>query len=296
MRYFALCTFAVLALPLAAGETVEGYPAGTAWIVNLPEGASATELRLDNSRAVPRAVFAWDDAGQDWVEVAFAVDARRVPLPGVKAVKLAGFDAKAARPVFTGRLADGSEGELPVDAPKPDAGAKELRPDPEGVASGAASNPDTVWYPNGIDGKWLAVGNPNMWNRRDKVTVRFDLTPFVPAGQVRRAVLTYGHTPFGYRSNELVLEHFTTERLVLAGNDLISNQVEPLRHYVVDREMKAMTEARVDVTGALNADLAAGFGFTTFRIACVTAEILANPRNDACGVTIEPNFRLYVLP
>ncbi len=154
------------------------------------------------------------------------------------------------------------------------------------LASGASSNPDTVWYLNGIDGRWLAVGNPNLLNRRDKVTVRFDLSPWVFPGPVKKAWLCYRQTAFGYRPEEIIIEHFLTERWMLSGKDLISTQTETLANYVSEVDAGQLTMI-VDVTEAVNRDLRRGFGWTTFRIASATAEREANPENAATGVTVD---------
>ncbi len=166
--------------------------------------------------------------------------------------------------------------------------AQILLPDKEGIASGASSNPDTVWYLNGIDGKWLAVGQPNLLNRRDKVTFRFDISGFIPTGKVKKAVLQYEQVPFAarYRDELLVLDHFNIERAKLSGNDLISNQVDTVRKYVLERAVTNPVITRIDVTGQVNADLAKGFGYSTFRVSSQSAEVQGNPRNEATGVTI----------
>ncbi len=166
--------------------------------------------------------------------------------------------------------------------------AQTLLPDKEGVASGASSNPDTVWYLNGIDGKWLAVGQPNLLNRRDKVIFRFDITGYIPAGKVRKAVLQYEQVPFAarYRDELLVLDHFNIERARLSGNDLISNQVDAVRKYILERAVTNPIITRIDVTSQVNTDLSKGFGYSTFRVSSESAEVLGNPQNEATGVTI----------
>lgn len=158
-------------------------------------------------------------------------------------------------------------------------------PGAKDLASGASSDSHKVWYLNGIGGNWLAVGSPNTLNRRDKVTVRFDLSSLIFAGAVKKAWLCYRQNPFGYRSETILVEHFTSERWELSGKDLISTQTEVLGRYisVVGSGQSCVI---LDVSSAVNADLERGFGACTFRIASETAEKLGNPENAPSGVSI----------
>ncbi len=268
-----LLTAAVFSLAgtAMAADSAAAYPTPAGLVVNLPDGVAATGI----SGVTAPEIDIWDDAKLEWRTVSAAGEfapARTLRIPGA---------ADASRVALRGP--DG-----PVaPAAAPQTGPLALNPDPEGIASGASSDPDTVWYPNGIDGRWLAVGNPNLLNRRDKVTLRFDISGLIPAGRVQRAVLRYAQSHFGWRDEEIVLEHFTEERLVLSGNDLISSRVEPVWHYVADRAMPPCTVTEIDVTDSINRDLERGFGFATFRIADVSAERFGNPRNELTGVTIE---------
>ncbi len=177
--------------------------------------------------------------------------------------------------------------------------ALELKPDKEGVASGAVCNPEKVWYLNGIGGRWLAVGQPNTLNRRDRVTFRIPIDRFIPSGRVRKALLVFAYSAGGkqQRINQLELEHFNVERLKLSGNDLISHATSPVAKFTVQPVVKRPVRLTFDVTAQVNSDLRQGFGFTTFRIRSVTADQSGNTAMKSSFVTIEQNsMKLLVTP
>ena len=112
--------------------------------------------------------------------------------------------------------------------------AEVVIPDAQGVGSGACSDPDTVWYINGIGGTWLAVGQPNILNRRDRVVFRFPIIKYMPQCKVRKATLRFDYTAAGEqkRDNLIEVEHFTSERLFISGKDLNSTFTDSVAQFV----------------------------------------------------------------
>lgn len=173
-----------------------------------------------------------------------------------------------------------------------------LKPDSDGVASGIPNGISRNWYPNGIGGRFLYVGQPNKWNRRDRVTFRFPIDRFIPAGRVKCATLVFAYTAYGKqkRENKLEVEHFTVERIELGAKDLLTRDVEAAARFVVPHDAK-FTKVDFDVTEFVNADLALGFGFSAFRIRSVTADELGNTAMKSSFVLIEQNsMKLIIEP
>ncbi|MBM4091341.1 MAG: hypothetical protein FJ276_18245 [Planctomycetes bacterium] len=157
-------------------------------------------------------------------------------------------------------------------------------PGPEDAASGARHALET-WQLGGIGGTWLAVGQPNTTNRDDRAVFRFDIRRYLTAGKVAKVTLRLSADP-QTRGETFRLEHFTAERIVLAAKDLRSTQVELVRSFEVKRGTPAGLTLRFDVTGAVNRDLEAGFGFSTFRLRSEFAEAVGNPDNTPSLISI----------
>ena len=176
--------------------------------------------------------------------------------------------------------------------------AEELRPDERGVASGAYNNSDKVWYINGIWGRWLAVGQPNMWNRRDRVEFRFPIMKFLPRNHIEKATLRFEYNSGGEikRTHIIETEHFTTERIQLSGKDLLSSATTPVHEMAVPPD-SPRTQVEFDVTEVVRADIAKGFEFTAFRIRSRTADEIGNPEKKSSYVTIEQgSMVLSIMP
>ena len=169
-------------------------------------------------------------------------------------------------------------------AADPAAALDTIVPGPEDAASGARHAIET-WQLGGIGGNWLAVGQPNTTNRDDRAVVRFDIRRYLTAGRVTKATLRLASDP-QTRGETFRLEHFTVERIVLAAKDLGSNQVELVRSFEVKRGTPAGLVLSFDVTGAVNRDLEAGFGFSAFRLRSEFAENIGNPDNSPSLITI----------
>jgi len=173
-----------------------------------------------------------------------------------------------------------------------------IQPGTDDMASGALSDPHKVWYLNGIDGTWLAVGQPNTLNRRDRVVFRFPISHLVPTGEIKNAVLVFKYSSGGKqkRNNIIQIEHFNVERIKLSGNDLISNAVEPVTQFAVLPEVRNK-KITFDVSEKINSDIISGFGFSTFRIKSITADELGNIAMESSYVTVKNNsIKLFIEP
>lgn len=157
-------------------------------------------------------------------------------------------------------------------------------PGPQDAASGAC-NALATWQLGGIGGNWLAVGQPNTLNRDDRAVFRCDIRRYLTAGRVAKATLRLAANP-QTRGETFRLEHYTVERFVLAAKDLGSTQVELAGSFEVKRGTTAGLALKFDVTGAVNRDLEAGFGFTAFRLRSEFAETVGNPDNSPSLITI----------
>ncbi len=157
-------------------------------------------------------------------------------------------------------------------------------PGPKDAASGACNALET-WQLGGIGGNWLAVGQPNTLNRDDRAVFRFDIRRYLTAGRIAKATLRLAANP-QTRGETFRLEHFTAERFVLAAKDLGSIQAELIKSVEVKRGTPAGLALSFDVTGAVNRDLEAGFGFSAFRLRSEHAEAVGNPTNSPSLITI----------
>ena len=152
------------------------------------------------------------------------------------------------------------------------------------AASGALHALQT-WQLGGIGGKWLAVGQPNTLNRDDRAVFRFDIAMYLFPGKVAKAVLQVVVNP-QTRGETFRLDHYTGERTVLSAKDLGSAQVEKVASVEVKKGTPAGLPLSFDVTGQVNRDLEAGFGFSAFRLKSEFAEALGNPDNRPSLITI----------
>ena len=177
--------------------------------------------------------------------------------------------------------------------------AVELKPaGPDDVASGAARDIN-VWCPGGIGGHWLAVGQPNLCNRNDKVMFRFPLASFIAKGSVRKAVLKFNVTTDkrNVSPENLVLEHFTTDRRELTAQALLSTEVEDISN-LASMNAGANQNVVIDVTEFVNKDLAKGYVYVNFRVTSKTAEKLGAPKNGIvnCASITKSSIVLDVTP
>ena len=162
-------------------------------------------------------------------------------------------------------------------------------PDAQGIGSGACSDPDTVWYINGIGGTWLAVGQPNTLNRRDRVVFRFSILKYMPKCKIKKATLRFDYTAAGAqkRDNLIEVEHFTAERIFISGKDLNSPFTDSVAQFTATVNDPHNKQMEFDVTDKVNADLAKGFEFCAFRVRSITADTKGNDMMKSSFLTIE---------
>ncbi len=130
------------------------------------------------------------------------------------------------------------------------------------------------------------IGNPNALNRCDRVVFNFDLSSYIEAGKLTRAVLVLPLQPFGKsEDNQLELQVFTAEHNPIKAMDLIAKDVKPLKKIAVKSLSK--TPVRVDVTTVVNKALARGDGGIAFRIRNITTEKLGNRTNKPEGAAVQ---------
>jgi len=166
-----------------------------------------------------------------------------------------------------------------------------LKPDADGVYSGARSNPESVFYLNGIGGTWLAVGDPNMWHRCDRVMFRFPMMKYFSksVNSLKSATLYFDYTVGGEikRDLELGIEHFSAERVKFTGNDLLSNSVEEVATALTTPTDANNSRLSFDVTEAVRTDLTRGYEFCAFRVRSITTEEIGNADKKSSFITVE---------
>ena len=162
-----------------------------------------------------------------------------------------------------------------------------LLPGPKDIGSGCSSNTE-LWQFGGINGHCLAIGQPNSLNRRDRVIVRFDISKYINKGKIQWAILSFSLQQFGrLRKKEVLqLEHFTVERQILSGADLISTQTEKVKEFSLNPKNMKVIDFSFNVTALVNADLSKGFGGITFRLISNSADKFGNAFKAATGATV----------
>ncbi|MBT7303887.1 MAG: hypothetical protein HN849_30425, partial [Victivallales bacterium] len=105
-------------------------------------------------------------------------------------------------------------------------------------------------------------------------------------GKVAKAVLQVVVNP-QTRGETFRLDHFTGERTVLSAKDLGSAQVEKVTSFEVKKGTPAGLRLSFDVTGQVNRDLEAGFGFSAFRLRSEFAATVGNPDNSPSLISIK---------
>ena len=183
---------------------------------------------------------------------------------------------------------------------RPDSGAKiagelksaeklcSIKPEKKDRIAGFSTRPNT-YEAGGIFGYWLLAGEANFMECNYRCAVRFDLSPFIPEGKVRRASLKTSQTHFGYRAETAILEILTEEWPGITPNVLLSNRAEKIAEYTLPAGTKNKTLI-FDVTAFVNARLRNGTGSAVFRFVSRTAAEQGNTEAKACGITIHENL------
>ena len=146
--------------------------------------------------------------------------------------------------------------------------------------------------------KYLWVGNPNTLNRRDRTSIRFDLTKYLAKGRVAKAELCMAVHPFGiYDENTFVVEQLMRERMELKPTDTLSDDAEKRADFVLKAEDKPPCRQRFEVTECVNKLLQTGHTQLVLRLRDMTVEERGNKKNKAEGLAVIANeLKLEVLP
>ena len=146
--------------------------------------------------------------------------------------------------------------------------------------------------------KYLWAGNPNTLNRKDRTSIRFDLTKYLAKGRVQKAELCMAVDPFGiYDENTFVVEQLMRERMELKTTDTLSDDAEKRADFVIKAEDKPPCRQRFDVTECVNKLLQAGHTQLVLRLRDMTVEERGNKKNKAEGLAVIANeLKLEVLP
>ena len=146
--------------------------------------------------------------------------------------------------------------------------------------------------------KNLWVGNPNTLNRKDRTSIRFDLTKYLAKGRVAKAELCMAVHPFGiYDENTFVVEQLMRERMELKPTDTLSDDAEKRADFVLKAEDKPPCRQRFDVTECVNKLLQTGHTQLVLRLRDMTVEERGNKKNKAEGLAVIANeLKLEVLP
>ncbi len=146
--------------------------------------------------------------------------------------------------------------------------------------------------------KNLWAGNPNTLNRRDRVTMRFDLTKYLAKGRVSKAELCMAVHPFGiYDENTFVMEQLMRERMELKPTDTLSDDAEKRVEFVVTKDTKPPFHQRFDLTDCVNQLLYGGHTQLVLRLRDATVEDRGNKKNKAEGLAVIANeLKLEIMP
>ena len=157
------------------------------------------------------------------------------------------------------------------------------------LACGSSLHPQ-IWCPGGIrPGLW--IGHANQFDHRYRTLLRFDIRPFLVAGNVKKAILKFSlRGIYGKQSvRKFKLQYFTNEKMLLGFNDLADVQIKNLKSFTLSRKMKYPRTLTFDITSELNLALYKGFGSCSFRILDEWAEQHGNPEHTGAGTAIIPN-------
>ena len=168
--------------------------------------------------------------------------------------------------------------------------AEELKP----AEAGSTACVNIDWWTT----KYLWAGNPNTLNRRDRVTMRFDLTKYLAKGRVGKAELVLAVDPFGiYDENTFVIEQLIRERMQLKPADTLSDDAEKRAEFVLTKDMKGHCFQRLDLTDCVNQLLYGGHTQLVLRLRDATVENRGNKKNKAEGLAVIANeLELEILP
>ena len=125
----------------------------------------------------------------------------------------------------------------------------------------------------------------------------FDIRRFLWSGKITQSVLEMDVTPMGGdpKCNLFELEMFTSPRPVLREMDLIASDTISVYRFPFDRDSGNRIE--LDTSELLNAALAKGDGFLSFRLRNLTTEKHGNRYGRAEGLIADyTKINLKVIP
>ena len=146
--------------------------------------------------------------------------------------------------------------------------------------------------------KKLRVGHPNILNRRDRTTMRFDLTPYLLTGRISKAELRLKLTHYGIKDAEdFVVDWLKDERESIREVDTLSEDAEAVGRFSIAAGEANPALRSIDVTKAVNGMLSSGHVQFVVRVRDATAETRGNPEHKPRGAEIEKDaLKLEVTP
>lgn len=133
----------------------------------------------------------------------------------------------------------------------------------------------------------LRVGHPNVLDRKDRTTMRFELTPYLATGKVLRAVLCLSMDHYGItNANGFVIHRLVRDRERIRPVDTLSHDVEELGRFVIRATDASPARRRIDVTEAVNGLLGTGHVQFVVRVCDATVEKHGNPGHRPEGASI----------
>lgn len=176
---------------------------------------------------------------------------------------------------------------LPVAA---QAAAESLQP----VEAGSTACSCVAWWQT----EKLRVGQPNILNRRDRTTMRFDLSPYLLAGRVSKAALRLKLKHYGIRDSEdFVVDRLKDERESIRAVDTLSEDAEAVGRFSIAAGESNPVWRSIDVTKAVNGMLSSGNVQFVLRVGDTTAEMRGNPEHKPRGAEIAKDaLKLEVTP
>ena len=133
----------------------------------------------------------------------------------------------------------------------------------------------------------LRVGQPNALDRKDRTTMRFELTPYLATGKVLRAVLCLSMDHYGItNANGFVIHRLVRDRERIRPVDTLSHDVEELGRFVIRATDASPARRRIDVTEAVNGLLGTGHVQFVVRVCDATVEKHGNPGHRPEGASI----------
>ena len=144
---------------------------------------------------------------------------------------------------------------------------------------GSGASAANLYYPGGIPGMGLFLGQPNTGSRNDRALVRFGIAPHLLSGSpVDSATLSFRISAFcaPEDAHEIEITHLSYDANSFSVNDMLNARSEIVGIVSVKRKdldpKDTNKEYSIDVTQYVNADIGRGNLYSAFRFKDVTAE------------------------